>query len=285
MHAIAAAAPASALLPPAGHVTALHRFAVKGLERDSLDRVQLEAGEGLPSDRRWAMIFDDAEESFDEASPQWLHKSNFLCAFTANELLASFSTAFDDSTSQLRCWQRGEEQATPLLTARLTESAGLSEAAAFFSDAAGRKVRFVSSKGQPHAFGNTRSGVSASGDTRVIHLVNAETVAALAAAGGVALHPDRFRGNVLFDGVPAWREFEWVDREVKLGGATLRVVKRTVRCEGVNADGRQGTGAADVDVPQLLAKHFPEHGPYLGVYAQVTSGGDVRLGDGLALVE
>ena len=66
-----------------------------------------------------------------------------------------------------------------------------------------------------------------------------------------------------------------------MGTATLRVIKRTVRCEGVNVDARHGSGAADLDIPGLLAKHFPQHGPYLGVYAQVTGAGVVRVGDEL----
>ena len=52
-----------------------------------------------------------------------------------------------------------------------------------------------------------------------------------------------------------------------------------MRCEGINVDAQHGTGRADVDVPALLAKHFPEHGAYLGVYAQVVEGGTLRLGD------
>ena len=32
-------------------------------------------------------------------------------------------------------------------------------------------------------------------------------------------------------------------------------------------------------MPGLLQQYFPEHGPYLGVYAQVVSGGTVRSGD------
>ena len=66
---------------------------------------------------------------------------------------------------------------------------------------------------------------------------------------------------------------------MRLGEATLRVIARTVRCEGVNADARHGSGEADLDIPGLLTTHFPEHGPYLGVYAQVVEGGRVRLGD------
>ena len=96
------------------------------------------------------------------------------------------------------------------------------------------------------------------------------------------MHAERFRPNVILDGaLPAWREFEWVGRTVQLGSATLRVIKRTVRCEGVNVDARHGSGAADMDIPSLLARHFPQHGPYLGVYAQVAAGGSgvVRVGD------
>jgi MOSC domain-containing protein YiiM len=34
-------------------------------------------------------------------------------------------------------------------------------------------------------------------------------------------------------------------------------------------------------VPELLRKHFPEHGPYLGIYAQVVKAGTIRCGDEL----
>ena len=260
-------------------VAALHRFAVKGLERDELTEARLVAGEAFASDRRYAMLFDDAEH-FDAASPKWIHKKNFLCAFTANELLASYSTCFSDATATLRVWHRGGEDApVPLLAARLDDEAGREAAAAFFSEAAGRRVRFVSSdEPRGHAFGNTHD--KKAGETRVVHIVNANTVAALSAACGVELHPERFRPNVILDGaLPAWEEFGWVDRTVCVGGAALHVTKRTVRCEGVNADGRHGSGAADVDVPGELIRHFPEHGPYLGVYARVVGDGLIRVGD------
>lgn len=280
--------------PPATSVRALHRFAVKGLERDELPSVLLSANEGFPSDRRWALRFDDAKP-FDATQPEWLHKSNFLCAFTATELLAGFVTTFDDATATLHVWRRSSTHdlryATPegvalddelddaVLSARLDEEQGRAAAASFFSDACGRTCSVVTA-GAAHQFGNTGSGLKASGDIRTVHLVNENTVAALSEACGVALHPDRFRPNLIVGGeLPAWEEFSWVGREVRLGEATLRVISRTVRCEGVNADARHGSGEADLDIPGLLTTHFPEHGPYLGVYAQVVEGGRVRLGD------
>jgi hypothetical protein len=33
-----------------------------------------------------------------------------------------------------------------------------------------------------------------------------------------------------------------------------------------------------LNVPGLLSTHFPEHGPFLGIYARVISGGVARVG-------
>ena len=61
--------------------------------------------------------------------------------------------------------------------------------------------------------------------------------------------------------------------------ARVRAAALTVRCAGVNVDARAGSGRADLDIPALLTRHFPQHGPYLGIYAQVVSAGEVRIGD------
>ena len=149
--------------PPSTSVRALHRFAVKGLERDELPSVLLSANEGFPSDRRWALHFDE-EKPFDAAQPEWLHKSNFLCVFTATELLAGFDTSFDDATATLRVWRRSAQQAgatregDELLAARLDEEEGRAAAATFFSDACGRGCSVVTA-GAAHQFGNTGSGL------------------------------------------------------------------------------------------------------------------------------
>ena len=81
-----------------------------------------------------------------------------------------------------------------------------------------------------HQFGNTASGVNAGdGSTRTIHIVNANTVAALSAKSGVPLHVDRFRPNIILGGgLPAWEEFKWVGRCITLGSSTLQVVYLTL---------------------------------------------------------
>ena len=128
----------------------------------------------------------------------------------------------------------------------------------------------------------------------MVHIVNAATVAAVSDAavreGGAPLRPSRFRANVVLAGLPAWEEFSWVGRTVELGEARLKVLSRTVRCEATNFDpwspaaapaasgtaddtaddtsARRPDGEEGEDVPGLIQRHFPEHGPYLGVYAR-----------------
>ena len=44
-------------------------------------------------------------------------------------------------------------------------------------------------------------------------------------------------------------------------------------------DSREAGDNQYLDMPGLLQRHFPEHGPYLGVYAQVSTAGTIRVGD------
>jgi uncharacterized protein YcbX len=220
-------------------VSALHRFAVKGLDHDRLEQVNLEPGGGFPYDRKWALHLDASPNRFTPMTPNYLHKSAFLCAFTANVLLASFATQFDDAARTLTVSRRrgAGAAAGPLLQESLESGEGRERIAAFFSNASGRAVTVVGGEGDDqgrqrhHQFGNTESGIRVGdGSTRTIHLVNANTVADLSAKSGVPLHVDRFRANVILQGgLPAWHEFQWVGRTIQLGAATLRVIKRT-RC-------------------------------------------------------
>lgn len=125
-----------------------------------------------------------------------------------------------------------------------------------------------------HQFSNTKQVEG----NQMIHIVNMNTVAAISKAfGGDDIGWQRFRPNVLITDCPAWSEFEWVGKTIHLGTATVKVTKRTVRCDATKVNPK--TAVADLDVPALLSKHFPQHGPYVGVYAIVVTAGNVTAGD------
>jgi uncharacterized protein len=181
--------------------------------------------------------------------------------------------------------------------------------------------RSASALGTKHAhqFGNTSSGYKQREDTRTVHIVTQQTVDALSSAAEadaalaadaassrrppIRLHPNRFRPNIVVDGgssLAPFEEFQWIGRRIQVvkkasgnrdtepSGLELSVIAKTVRCRGVSVDPDdwQGDGAfaAVVDVPDLLVRHFPEHGPYLGVYAVVERPGTISLGDELSVL-
>lgn len=269
-------------------LTSIQRFAVKGLSSDRLPFASLVPQAGLPNDRRFAFIFARAVPLLKEN--QWLHKQNFVSAFASSKTVAGLLSSFDDATSALCVWRRTKKgRGALLLKADLSRLEGRDSASAFFSDAIGEHVELVDGA-DTHQFGNTNQGVKASGELRTLHIVNANTVRALERVAGVPIDPRRFRPNLVIDGIPAWEEFEWVDTaEVRVGtSAKLRIIGRTVRCSGVHrsAEVQPGHGGAgddggELDIVHCLSSHFPEHGPYLGVYAQTVEGGEIAVGDRL----
>lgn len=199
----------------------------------------------------------------------------------------------------LTLWERDNEinsgrhfSSPPVLgPVDLASELGQDDATKFFSKISGQDVVCVTAdpsaeQGLPHThqFGNTRSGIKARGDTRTVHLVNAATVRQFSEAIGSPLSPSRFRPNIVVDNLEPWAEFGMVGKTISLEGGSLvlQVISTTVRCEGVGIDPQNPT-SGKLDIPKLLVKHFPERGPFFGVYAQIRQGGTLKVGDTLVV--
>jgi uncharacterized protein YcbX len=102
---------------------------------------------------------------------------------------------------------------------------------------------------------------------------------ALEELAGRPLEPIRFRMNLWLDGLEPWEDLDLVGREIEIGPARLRIIRRDARCNATAAN--PSTGARDVPVPALLKKTFG-HTDF-GIYAQVVRGGTVRRGDAARL--
>lgn len=287
-------------------VDGLYRHACKGLSADPLEAVTLQTGDAFPDDRMYALLkIDETKQRpprppFDPDNPQWLHKENFLCAFSSPELMAQFETEYRHDTKRLSLYRRPArtmmsssgptaDHRTPLLDSiDMSTPTGRQALADFFQKQSGVSLACVTAtekKGKRHQFGNTSSGWKQKQDTRTVHIVNAATVRALSDAIGIPLNPTRFRPNIVVDGIPPWSEFDWVqdaNKPLQIGSTRMEVIARTVRCDGVSIDPLDMDRV--VDVPKCLIQHFPEHGPYLGVYAVVQQGGTISVGDDVASI-
>jgi uncharacterized protein len=281
-------------------ITGLYRYAVKGLSGDDLTTVTLlNPGDTFPDDRRFALLLKKNEAKFDVRDPEWLHKENFLCAFTDSHLLSTFVSSYSVVNAQgsiahpcdVTIYQgRGCQRLLTIADRASNEhllgpvdlgtDQGRDALACFMTKAAGKDVVCVTASGHNqhmHQFGNTASGVKVRGDTRTIHIVNAETVKDLANKVGVPLNPTRFRPNVVIEGLEPWIEFDWVGHQIQMGDMKLSVIKQTVRCEGINIDPLDPM--TELNVSKLLIQEFPQFGPYFGVYAVVDQPGTMALGD------
>lgn len=116
-------------------------------------------------------------------------------------------------------------------------------------------------------------------DAYPLHLVTAQTLAALAAAtDGPDADVRRLRPNVVIDlddaGGAAHPEAAWAGRTVTIGEVALDVVVPTARCAMVT----RGFGDLEANRPLLrtIVRQFDQSA---GVYARVLQAGTVRIGD------
>ena len=252
-------------------ITHLTRYPVKGLTGEALETLRLIAGEGIAGDRAVAIAREAGV--FDPSAPEAKSKMHFLM-LAKDEALAALDTQFDDDTQTLTVRQSDG----PALTASIATETGRAEIAQFFKTYLGKDgldPQVVSAAG--HKF--TDISVVSAEKMRAISLVNIASVRALEEATGRKIDPRRFRANICFDGVPAWDELNWLDRDITLGSAVARVVKRTKRCPAtdVNPD----TAARDMNLPAEIRKHFGHFD--MGIYAEIETSGEARLGGALAL--
>ena len=282
-------------------IVSLYRYAIKGLSGDAFESVQLEhEGDTFPDDRKYALL--KYPDKFDPMKPQWLHKENFLCAFTNPQLMAKYKSKYEilpssSSTKNkniLTIWKKDsnfgfKSNQLPDCQVDLETQLGREKLAQYFSEESQQSLTCVcSSTGEKkHQFGNTSSGVKARNDTRTIHIINAATVRQVSSVLGIPLRPERFRPNIIIDGCEPWSEFDWVDSTIFINNnnenVQMDVIRTTVRCAGVSIDPDTYTGNKEdeVDIPTLLQKHFPQYGPYLGVYAILKSPGTISIGDSI----
>lgn len=243
-------------------ITALYRHPIKSHGREALDRVRLEAGQAMPFDRRWAVAHDAAKVE----PGAWGPCANFSIGAKAPSLMAIDAVLDEDNqrvtlthpdrdpitlhptedAAELLDWVRPLVDQNRALPARVLELAGRG-----YTD-----TPFPS-----------------------VSLCSVASHHAAEALSQSALSPLRWRGNIWFDGATAWEEFDWIDRDLRLGGATLRIRERIRRCLATTANPE--TGARDVDT--LRSLNMLDHQDF-GIYAEVMESGDIALGDRLELI-
>ena len=246
-----------------GRLARLHRYPVKGLAGQALDRITVTTGDGLPGDRRFAIAAGGTE--YDEARPHWLRKQAFVILMRdGDEVLARLASRYEDDGTVL--------VATPPGSAAcrfdLCTAAGRGDAALMLNALLGPRhdgpVRVIAA-GALSFTDIPQNGLS---------IINLASLDDFARRIGRPVDPLRFRANCYLDGLPAWCERDWIGRTIRMGDVELAIDAHIRRCNATQVD--PATATRDLDTVRLLKTHYNHVD--LGLYAQVTRGGSLQVG-------
>lgn len=240
----------------------LYRYPIKGLSGASLTEINLAPGEGFPFDRAFALAHGSTR--FDPLRPEYLPPASFF-QLKRDERLAALATGFDPATGVLTIERDGRQVAR----GTITQQSGRMVIEQFF----GAYLKNLE-RGQPKLVHAPRHHF-ADAPEPFVSLINLASVKDLERVVGKPIDPLRFRGNLYIDGLKAWAELDGIGGDIAVGGARLHSVARIERCAATNVE--PGTGLRDLNLPAALQRAYGH--VHMGVYARVTAGGGVALGD------
>lgn len=240
----------------------IYRHPVKSLGEEALDSVRLHTGRPMPFDRMWAIAHGSGE--WDGSSPRWVSPHS-LVNQTHVPKLAQIEATFNDGTGTLSL----RHPDRPFLSIQ----PGTAEGDAALTE----WIAPLAADARPGPYSICHAPDVAFTDFEDTHIsiasVRSRTI--LEQICGQAFEPIRFRMNLWLEGMDPWAEFDLVGQEIEIGAVRLKVIGRCKRCNATNASPE--TGTRNAQIPATLQKRYGHMD--FGVYAQVVSGGEVKLGD------
>ncbi|QBY02389.1 MOSC domain-containing protein [Rhodophyticola sp. CCM32] len=231
------------------------RHPIKGIGAETLDQVTLSADRPLPLDRAWAVLQEGAV--FDGG---WSSCRNFLRGAKGPGLMA-VTARVEGNQIHLSHPERPDLTVDP--------SGDASDLIAWlgpiYPDTRPAPVALVAAPPQGMSDAPFPS----------VSVLNLSSLRALSQKIGQQLDPRRFRGNLWLEGLAPWEEFDLIGKTLHIGTTAMDVVEPIGRCRATEANPE--TGQRDANTLDALQDGWGHTN--FGVYARVTRGGDIALGD------
>lgn len=241
-----------------GEVRALWRHPIKGHGREALQRVTLTEGQTMPWDRRWAVAHELAQAD----GSAWAPSAEFSRGSKVAALMAINAVANEaDGTVTLTHPERPDLTFDP----DREQQAFLEWVRPLMPDNRAQSARIVRVDGR----GMTDT------DYPSLSLINLASNDAMTETMGQTISPLRWRCNIHVSGFAAWQEFDWIGRNLRVGGAELAIREPILRCLATTAN--PDTGLRDADTLGTLKARYGHQD--FGVYAEVVRSGEIAVGD------
>ncbi|GJD22088.1 MOSC domain-containing protein [Rivularia sp. IAM M-261] len=212
---------------------------IKGLTPQVQESVYLKVGHGIPGDRAFALMYKKNLPDMDIEVP-WMKKVNFAMQNDWHSL-AALDCFYNPTSEKLTIKRKGIE----LLVADMGTITGRHEVSTFFTGYLRAPLELVGS------YNKTRYQDREAGH---ISLVSQATIDNLSEIAGHIIDVRRFRPNIVVDDIPAWNEFDWVGKQIKIGNALVEVTARINRC--LNIEVNPETGERDIALLTIIKNKY-----------------------------
>ena len=115
----------------------------------------------------------------------------------------------------------------------------------------------------------------------VISLINLESLRDFEAKSGLKIDHERFRANIVIDGLAAMQELELANKKIKIGNVVFNVFCNTPRCKATSFPYR--SKILDINLPKKLNEIY-NHIDF-GIYLKPLTSGQVFLNDTVCILD
>ncbi len=255
-------------------LTQLHIYPLKSAQRLSLESAEVES-RGLAFDRRWVVV---------DPQGQFLHQRILPRLSTLKTRADHDGLWVADSENELHI-PRPQQQPRLEVTVwddKIQAIDAGHEAAEWFTRLLDRPARLAYMDGdarRPLAdIYNSGSDEVSFADAAPILLTSEASLSDLNLRLPDPIPMDRFRANLVVDGLAAWEEDRW--KEVTVGDVAFRVTHGCARCVATTVDQDTGKKSPDGEPLKTLATfRRREDGVYFGLNLVPMHPGQVHVGD------
>ena len=101
------------------------------------------------------------------------------------------------------------------------------------------------------------------------------------ARSGLKIDHERFRANIIVDGLPPMRELELAKKKIKVGSVIFDIFCNTPRCKATNFPYR--SKILDINLPPKLNEIY-NHIDF-GIYLKPITSGQIFLNDTMSIID
>ncbi|MDC3063923.1 MOSC domain-containing protein [Alphaproteobacteria bacterium] len=245
------------------------RYPIKGLNGEFVNSANLSPGSTISGDRKYA--FAKSENDICEKSLIYMKKTNFL-ALVKEEKLSLLQPQINFKNEFLRLIYKDKE----IFNGFLNNNNDIKKLnlclAKFLNINIKKKPRLVKDKSDvkddnKHSFSDIPD--------KALSFINLNSINDFEVKIKQEVNYNRFRGNVIFSGIKAWEEFNWLGKIITIGGVKFEIFRKTKRCAATNVN--PNTGLRDLNIPNQLQKIYGHYD--LGVYGKVLNKGIIKIND------